>query len=274
VDSSNAPYAGTSNGKLVGIDVDIAAALADQLGLTLNLVDVSSQTPDALLQNKTIDVTMDVERNANSSASSTLVGPYILSGPALFANASNTGAATVSFKSLATSGVEVQSDSLSSYRIDQLAGSGTSHAVDSLDDLFNDVDNGTATYGAADAIVGSYVSTSYPNVVCAQLIGTPVATYMDTATGNSAMVAALSTALDNIRSNGTLAIIVSKWVGPSAAALVTNTANISAATSATTSGDTGSSSSVDTADTNQAADTGSDLPDPSNAGGSSGGTTA
>ena len=42
VDASNAPYAAQSQGSIVGIDVDTAAALADELGLKLELVDVGT----------------------------------------------------------------------------------------------------------------------------------------------------------------------------------------------------------------------------------------
>ena len=42
VNASNAPYAAESSGSIVGIDVDIAAAIADEMGLKLELVDVGS----------------------------------------------------------------------------------------------------------------------------------------------------------------------------------------------------------------------------------------
>ena len=42
VDASSAPYAAESSGQIVGIEVDVAAALADELGLKLELVDVGT----------------------------------------------------------------------------------------------------------------------------------------------------------------------------------------------------------------------------------------
>lgn len=47
VDASNAPYAAQSQGSIVGIDVDTAAALADELGLKLELVDVGTNAEGA-----------------------------------------------------------------------------------------------------------------------------------------------------------------------------------------------------------------------------------
>ncbi len=42
VNTENPPLAGMGSGKIIGIDVDIAAALADELGLKLSVVDVGS----------------------------------------------------------------------------------------------------------------------------------------------------------------------------------------------------------------------------------------
>lgn len=45
VNTENPPLAGMGSGKIIGIDVDIAAALADELGLKLSVVDVGSDPP-------------------------------------------------------------------------------------------------------------------------------------------------------------------------------------------------------------------------------------
>ena len=63
VNANNAPLAGqpSSSTKIVGIDVDMAAALADQLGLKLEVVDVSTDAAGALTSGK-VDVVMGVEQ--------------------------------------------------------------------------------------------------------------------------------------------------------------------------------------------------------------------
>ena len=48
VNTENPPLAGMGSGKIIGIDVDIAAALADELGLKLSVVDVGSDPAGAL----------------------------------------------------------------------------------------------------------------------------------------------------------------------------------------------------------------------------------
>ena len=61
INASNPPYAAQSNGSIVGIDVDIAAALADELGLKLELVDVGTAT-DTAFERESVDIVMGVKR--------------------------------------------------------------------------------------------------------------------------------------------------------------------------------------------------------------------
>ena len=61
VNANNAPLAGqpSSSTKIVGIDVDMAAALADQLGLKLEVTDVGTEAASALSSGK-VDLVMGV----------------------------------------------------------------------------------------------------------------------------------------------------------------------------------------------------------------------
>ena len=61
VNAGSPPLAGSpsSSSKIVGIDVDVAAALADQLGLKLEIVDVGTD-PEAALKEGKVDVAMGI----------------------------------------------------------------------------------------------------------------------------------------------------------------------------------------------------------------------
>ena len=88
VNANNAPLAGqpSSSTKIVGIDVDMAAALADQLGLKLEVVDVSTDAAGALTSGK-VDVVMGV--NKSDSPSFWTSDTYLPTAVALFAQSSN-----------------------------------------------------------------------------------------------------------------------------------------------------------------------------------------
>ena len=64
VNTENPPLAGMGSGKIIGIDVDIAAALADELGLKLSVVDVGSD-PAGALANGTVDVVLGIDDSAS-----------------------------------------------------------------------------------------------------------------------------------------------------------------------------------------------------------------
>ena len=65
VDASNAPYAAQSQGSIVGIHVDTAAALADELGLKLELVDVGTNAEGAFTSDN-VDIVMGVGSDAKN----------------------------------------------------------------------------------------------------------------------------------------------------------------------------------------------------------------
>ena len=83
VNTENPPLAGMGSGKILGIDVDIAAALADELGLKLSVVDVGSD-PAGALANGTVDVVLGIDDSA-SDGDFWRSASYLPTGIALFA---------------------------------------------------------------------------------------------------------------------------------------------------------------------------------------------
>ena len=257
VDSTRAPYAGFSKGNLVGIDVDVAAALADQLGLKLELVDTSGKSADSLLQAGTVDVIMDVEQSGASITQGKQIGPYVISGPALFMSVKGTTVPTIDLTTLSGATIVAQKDSLSAWTVDNIIGKGTSSPVNNLQDALKAVSDGTATYAAADAIVGSYLATNFANVACVKLFPqSSIGVYLAVNQNNTQLADALTNALRTVRDNGELPIILTKWLGAISASVVASTEAV--VTKDTTAAPSTSSGTVDL---------GNDLPDPSLAGG-------
>jgi polar amino acid transport system substrate-binding protein len=257
VDSTHAPFAGLSKGNLVGIDVDVAHALGDQLGLKVELVDLAGQSADTLLNNGTIDIVMDVEQTGGATIQGTQVGPYAESGPALFTIVKSNKVPAIELKSLSGTKIAAQKDSLSAWSLDELIGKGTSDPKANLEEAFRAVEAGASTYAAADAIVGSYLAVDYQDVSCVKLLGTPIGVYIGVGQANTALPEQLSGALRTIRDNGELKVILAKWLGPVSAEVVIGNTAITAQSAGKTSAPQLAPGEVDT---------GSDLPDPSNAG--------
>ena len=278
VDSTHAPYAGASRGKVVGIDVDVASALAQQLGLKVEIIDMAGKNPDDLLASGNVDLVMDVEQSGSNVTQGKTVGPYLLSGPALFAKIRSNEVPSIDTNTLTGSKIAAQKDSLSAWTVDELIGKGTANPVASLADALRAVNDGSSTYAAADAVVGSYLAVEYGDISCVKLLGTPIGVYCAVAKDNTALADALTAALRNIRDNGELAVILSKWLGVVSSKVVTSSQAVVAQNTTGNSalgaggannlgsGDAGTGGVV-LPDGSLPIDTGDDLPDPSNAGG-------
>jgi len=258
VDSSHAPYAGLDKEKnVVGIDVDVAAAIAEEMGLRLEIVDTVGQNSENLLLEGTIDMVMDVERAGGSITRGMQVGPYIETGPALFAVVKSNSIPEVELASLAGTNVAAQKDSLSLWSVEELIGAGTAVPYDTLEEAFAALERGEAMYAAADAVKGAYLALEYSDLASIKILGSPIGVYIAVSPENSMLAEALTQALRNVRDNGVLRTIYSKWLGPVSASVVLGGSAITLEQAV----------AVDPAEVPQEVlDNGEDLPDPESAG--------
>ena len=151
VNASAAPLAGkNSSGDLVGFDVALAAALADALGLKVEVTDVGANGASALSQGN-VAIVLGVEQDS-SSASVWESDPYLQTGIALFAADAN---AQVPTKESAPK-IAVQTSSTSSWLAENEFGAEALVRVNGLADAFTAL-GGQAQYAAADAVRGTYV---------------------------------------------------------------------------------------------------------------------
>jgi ABC-type amino acid transport substrate-binding protein len=75
-------------------------------------------------------------------------------------------------------------------------------------------------YAAADSVVGLFGALDYEGIAGVQMLGDPIKVYMGVAVDNAQLTSALTDALRQVRDNGVLGIILSKWVGSGGAKLV------------------------------------------------------
>lgn len=210
VDTSNSPLAGMSNSKIIGLDVDVAAALADSLGLKLSIVDVGSDPASALSDGK-VDIVLGVDKSGSSS-SFWRSDVYLPTGVALL-SLSETDAVPA-----AGSGAKfaAQVSSRSAWAVMNIYGEESLTSTNSLADAFTALSSGSVQYVASDAVVGIYAAyrdgiSVYPIAFLQQ----PGGYCIGVADGNDALKTTISDAVATMTSNGVISVIEKKWLGAS-----------------------------------------------------------
>ena len=246
VNTENPPLAGMGSGKIIGIDVDIAAAIADELGLKISIVDVGSDPASALADNK-VDIVMGID-NANAESDFWVSPSYLPTGIAVFATSPDAGIPTAG--SDAT--FAAQTSSKSAWAVSNEFGEDALKSTDSLSDAFTALQNGEVQYVAADAIIGLYAAHGANDgqgmdVSIVAMLTKPSGYSMGVATDNTDLQTAAGDVLTRLVEDGTVDVIERKWLGASVA-LDSLTVIGDASSTADSGSDEGSSDSGDTGD--------------------------
>lgn len=210
VNAGSPPLAGktSSSSRIVGIDVDVAAYLADELGCKVEIVDVGND-PVAALQDKKVDVVLGVD-TADEDSHYWKSSSYLVTGVALFGTEAEGAIPTVD----SNPKVAAQASSKSSWRVTNLFGDQSLVVQNDLKSAFTAMNSGTARYAAADAVIGTYVSNS-------NNYGDKIIALLQDASGYCAAVSSDNTDLQNavepavqkLVSGGMMDVIESKWLG-------------------------------------------------------------
>lgn len=246
VDTSNSPLAGMVNNKIVGLDVDIAAALADSLGLKLSIVDVGSD-PASAIQDGKVDIVMGVDKSG-SSASFWKSDAYLPTGIALLSTSSTDAAPA------AGSGAKfaAQVSSRSAWAVMNTYGEESLTSTNNLADAFKALSSGSVQYVAADAIVGIYAAhRDGMDVHAVAFLQQPGGYCIGVADSNDTLKTTISDAVATLTGNGIISVIEKKWLGAaldfsavpqvsvSSTATGNGTADAGETTSTTNTGSTG-----------------------------------
>ncbi|WP_251212029.1 substrate-binding periplasmic protein [Adlercreutzia murintestinalis] len=209
VNTSKSPLAGMGNDRIIGIDVDIAAALADELGLKLSLEDVGT-SPDTALEEGSVDIVMGIDKS-DSDAGFWLSAEYLPTGVAVFATEGSNAAVP---KKDDGSKIAAQVSSKSAWAVTNAFGDSALESANDLSSAISELASGQVDYLASDAVIGMYA---------ANRAGTPVeiVALIDSASGycigasseNIALQSAVADALSTLLNNGTIGVIEQKWLG-------------------------------------------------------------
>jgi len=206
VDASKAPYAAESSAEIVGINVDIAAALASEMGLTLEVVDVGSDV-NAAFTNENVDVVMGV---GSDDKDHWLSDKYLTAAVTLFSKEEGKAAPTQND----VFSVAAQSSSMSAWEVETIYGQSHLQSMSDLPSSFSALQDGSVTFAAADSVIGQYVAHStgtqvYPVV----LLQNPTEYHVAVAKDNTELQESLTSAMQSINNGGMVNVIMKKWLG-------------------------------------------------------------
>lgn len=208
--SDNSPYAAVSSGEVVGVDVDAAAAIADDLGLKLELVEVDSTEAATALNDGTIDVMMGMSSSSATSDVTFTNTSYLDSGTVLF---SSDESASVP-DSDSSEKIACMQSSKSAWAVENAFGSDNLTTSTSVKEAFKLLKAGTVSYVACDGVTGAYAaSTSETDAYLIALLGSVDKKYVGVASSNSDLQQAVNQAVEDVTGNGIMDLVQQKWFG-------------------------------------------------------------
>lgn len=210
VNTQNQPLAGvsTSSQNIVGLDVDIAAYLADSFGLKLELVDVGTDA-QAALDGGTVDIVMGVDKSG-TDASFWMSDTYLPTAIVLFSTPGNTTVPT----NESQPSIAAQVSSKSAWAVTNEFDQGNIVTTSDLQSAFSSLESGQVQYVASDAIIGTHAAhTADDEVQIVALMQQPSGYCIGVLDTNSDLKQAISDALAALSGNGVVSLIETKWLG-------------------------------------------------------------
>jgi len=217
IDLEYPPFGGTDNGQQAGIDIDVASALAERLGLALKVVQVEASDAATELANGSVDIVLSVPFSAEALTNVALAGSYAADAPAFFISTNDTGPveATMTIATLpeAPAKVGVQKGSEAYWRLMRELGEEAVQSYPTLREAVEALAKGDVPVIAGDALVTGYITREYPNVHLAGQMQSATLLGVAVAPENAEMADATREALDGLAADGVLEAIRAKWVG-------------------------------------------------------------
>ena len=191
-------------GLLYGLDVDLAAALASELGLRVRYVPV--------VDNSQLGAACDVVMNSRSDnpEAVAVVGSYVESASCFFYRGTPQ---VLQITDLGGKSVGLQSGSMSETALNRTGLKMSQQPFGSLNEAFDALSAGQVDFVLCEAYPGGYLSSLHPGVSFAGALESPTTTGIAVAASNASLVGAVQTAFDTISANGVLQGLRTRWVG-------------------------------------------------------------
>lgn len=230
LDLSYPPFAGTDKGTQAGIDVDVAAAIAERLGCRLEVVDVKPSAMASSLSGRAIDIMLGAVPITDAVlADVATAGSYIIDSPAFFTrvSAESSETAPITLEQSASLRIGAQRASAAFWALEYEHGEGAVAAFDTLRGAFDALEAGDVDVVASSATVGAYIARDYSGIEFAGQFGDAEPLGVAVAKDAVELEAAVREVLDGMAADGVLDTIRRKWVGdlPQLSAPATPTAD-------------------------------------------------
>lgn len=215
VDLDYPPFAGTDGGREAGIDVDLAAAIAERLGLKLELVDVKPNEMAAAFNDGDIDIMLGATPITDAVlADVSSAGSYLIDAPALFvAVVEGSEVTSLTADDLPGKRVGAQEGSPAFWQLQSDFGDDFVTGFPTLREAFDALEAGDIDVVVGSAAVGSYIARDFGSVRFAGQFapGTPlgIAVKKDA----TELETEVRSVLDALAADGTLDTIRNKWLG-------------------------------------------------------------
>ena len=198
-------YIENADGTISGIDVDLASAMAQEMGLKVRFVPVYNIGQSLGV---TCDIVMDV--SAGEDAYATVIGNYEEQATAFFHRGEpvTSAAADIYGKKVA-----LQQGSVSQALLETTGLSMIESPYTNLNDAFKALDAGNVDYVLCDAYSGAYLATTFDGITFAGTLDVPTSVGIGVSVYNTDLQSAVQTAFDKVSTNGYMDLIRRDWVG-------------------------------------------------------------
>ncbi|MHB1323714.1 MAG: substrate-binding periplasmic protein [Coriobacteriia bacterium] len=215
VDLSYPPFAGTDDGKTAGIDVDVAAAIAERLGLRLELIDVPQAEMAEALNSGRIDIMLGATPITDAVlADVSSAGSYLIDAPAIFSLANaGSAVATLTVEDLPGRRVGAQNGSPSFWELESEFGEGFPSSYETLRGAFEALTAGEVDVVVASAAVGAYLARDFDSVAFSGQFAPGVPLGVAVRKDATELETEIRSTLDALAADGTLDTIRGKWLG-------------------------------------------------------------
>ncbi len=214
-DLSYPPFAGVDEGVNAGIDIDVAAAIAERLGLRLEIVDIKPNEMTAALNEGTVDIMLGgIAITDAVLADVSTAGSYLIDGPGIFSVVgAESNPTTLTAGDLPGKRVAAQDGSPAFWKLEADYGEGFAASYPTLKAAFDALVAGEADVVVGDAAVGAYIARDYPSIAFAGQLGTAQPIGIAVKKDATELEAEIRGALDALAADGTLDTIRRKWLG-------------------------------------------------------------
>ena len=201
-----APMVITDGAGYTGIDADVAAALATELGLKVSYVPLSASAGSALVS---VDVVMGV--STEDAEGLVVVSDYMESAVGFFTAGDSPYVATMD--ELAGKTVGVQTGSASEQMLSKSNLEMSVSGYENIDAAMAGLAAGEVDYVLCPAYAGAYLANQMGGICFCGTLNVPVTEGVGVSSQSPNLADKVQVAMDTIRDNGVVGLILGKWLG-------------------------------------------------------------